>query len=110
MLYFGFCYFVSLQCNRNVSCRLQPLFMLHFVEGLPSSDLKGYAFEFGEHWYDIRTVIRYHEQHFSTWMANDDGEYCEFINLVFTDFLFSLPLCQKKVVSFLYISVFVFNL
>ncbi|XP_077340613.1 SUMO-specific isopeptidase USPL1 [Lithobates pipiens] len=56
---------------------LQPMFMLHFVEGLPSSDLKGFAFEFGEHWYDIRTVIRYRDQHFSTWMANDDGTWLE---------------------------------
>lgn len=56
---------------------LQPLFMLHFVEGLPSSDLKGFAFEFGEHWYDIRTVIRYRDQHFSTWMTNDDGTWLE---------------------------------
>nr|DBA32623.1 TPA: hypothetical protein GDO54_000400 [Pyxicephalus adspersus] len=56
---------------------LQCMFMLHFVEGLPSSDLKTYAFPFGDHWYEIRTVIRYRDQHFSTWMANDDDTWLE---------------------------------
>ncbi|KAM5180571.1 SUMO-specific isopeptidase USPL1 [Mantella aurantiaca] len=56
---------------------LQPMFMLHFVEGLPSSNLKEYAFQFGEHWYEISTVIRYRDQHFSTWMSNADDTWLE---------------------------------
>ncbi|XP_068122001.1 SUMO-specific isopeptidase USPL1 [Hyperolius riggenbachi] len=57
--------------------RLQPIFMIHFVEGLPSSDLKAYSFRFGEHCYEIKTVIKYRDQHFSTWSANDDDTWLE---------------------------------
>ncbi|CAH2225130.1 SUMO-specific isopeptidase USPL1 isoform X1 [Pelobates cultripes] len=57
--------------------KIHSIFMVHFVEGLPSNNLKLYSFKFEEHLYEAKGVIRYHGDHFSTWIANDDGTWME---------------------------------
>ncbi|XP_075055054.1 SUMO-specific isopeptidase USPL1 isoform X2 [Mixophyes fleayi] len=57
--------------------KLHSVFMVHFVEGLPTNDLEEYSFHFNGHLYQIRTVIRYRYDHFSSWTANDDGSWLE---------------------------------
>ncbi|XP_063807822.1 SUMO-specific isopeptidase USPL1 isoform X2 [Pseudophryne corroboree] len=57
--------------------KLHSVFMVHFVEGLPTNDLEEYSFQFKGHLYEISTVIRYRYDHFSTWIANDDGTWLE---------------------------------
>ncbi|KAG8452851.1 hypothetical protein GDO86_004586, partial [Hymenochirus boettgeri] len=57
--------------------KIHQIFMLHFVEGLPCNDLGAYAFKFEEHFYEVKTVIQYHNEHFSTWIANEDGSWLE---------------------------------
>ncbi|XP_075707800.1 SUMO-specific isopeptidase USPL1 [Rhinoderma darwinii] len=57
--------------------KLNSIFMVHFVEGLPSSDLNDYAFQFKGHSYEVKTVIKYRNKHFSTWISNSDGTWLE---------------------------------
>ncbi|XP_056417831.1 SUMO-specific isopeptidase USPL1 [Hyla sarda] len=57
--------------------RLNSVFMVHFVEGLPSSDLEDYSFQFQGHSYEVKAIIKYRNEHFSTWISNDDGTWLE---------------------------------
>uniref|UniRef100_A0A8C5QAC0 USP domain-containing protein n=1 Tax=Leptobrachium leishanense TaxID=445787 RepID=A0A8C5QAC0_9ANUR len=57
--------------------RVHSIFVLHFVEGLPSSDLQAYSFQFEENVYEVRGVIQYRGNHFSVWMECDDGTWLE---------------------------------
>ncbi|KAG8584909.1 hypothetical protein GDO81_004821 [Engystomops pustulosus] len=56
---------------------LNAMFMVHFVEGLPSNDLNKYSFQFHGHLYEVKEVIKYKNDHFSTWIANPDGSWLE---------------------------------
>ncbi|XP_066555800.1 SUMO-specific isopeptidase USPL1 [Amia ocellicauda] len=69
----------KLQQRRMVLERLHPIFMLHFVEGLPQNDLNAYAFDFQGKHYAVCTVIQYDEslKHFATWLRQDDGSWLE---------------------------------
>lgn len=51
--------------------------MLHFVEGLPDSDVRIYTFTFKGKRYSVTTVIQYNLQlkHFVTWIRNSDGTF-----------------------------------
>ncbi|NWI93048.1 USPL1 isopeptidase, partial [Pitta sordida] len=59
--------------------KVPPIFMLHFVEGLPHSNLKKYSFGFEEDTYQITSVVQYqtHKKHFITWSLNPDGTWLE---------------------------------
>uniref|UniRef100_A0A6I8T0F7 Ubiquitin specific peptidase like 1 n=2 Tax=Xenopus tropicalis TaxID=8364 RepID=A0A6I8T0F7_XENTR len=57
--------------------KIHDLFILHFVEGLPSNDLGMYSFHFEGCLYEVKTVIQYSEDHFSSWIANEDGTWLE---------------------------------
>ncbi|XP_041438585.1 SUMO-specific isopeptidase USPL1 isoform X2 [Xenopus laevis] len=57
--------------------KIHDIFILHFVEGLPSNDLGTYSFQFEGYLYEVRTVIQYREDHFSCWIAKDDGTWLE---------------------------------
>ncbi|XP_068572142.1 SUMO-specific isopeptidase USPL1 [Cebidichthys violaceus] len=78
----------------NVCCRknqrrtmmlesVPPVFALHFVEGLPDSDVRTYDFTFKEKRYSVTTVIQYNHQlkHFVTWICNSDGSWLEYDDL-----------------------------
>ncbi|KAK2499510.1 hypothetical protein MC885_018148 [Smutsia gigantea] len=61
-----------------LSHRVSPIFMLHFVEGLPHKDLEQYSFHFGGCLYHITSVIQYQaNNHFITWILNADGSWLE---------------------------------
>uniref|UniRef100_A0A1A7WJW2 Ubiquitin specific peptidase like 1 n=1 Tax=Iconisemion striatum TaxID=60296 RepID=A0A1A7WJW2_9TELE len=62
---------------------LSPVFVLHFVEGLPDSDVGLYTFTFKRKLYSVSTIIRYNHQlkHFVTWVRNDDGSWLEYDDL-----------------------------
>ncbi|XP_015235592.1 PREDICTED: SUMO-specific isopeptidase USPL1 [Cyprinodon variegatus] len=62
---------------------LPPVFALHFVEGLPDSDIRKYTFSFKGKCYFVSTVIQYNHQlkHFVTWINNEDGSWLEYDDL-----------------------------
>ncbi|XP_006894145.1 PREDICTED: SUMO-specific isopeptidase USPL1 [Elephantulus edwardii] len=56
--------------------KIPPLFMLHFVEGLPHNDLGWYAFHFEDSPYQVTSVIQYQaNNHFITWILEADGQW-----------------------------------
>ncbi|KAM4702375.1 SUMO-specific isopeptidase USPL1 [Discoglossus pictus] len=57
--------------------KINPIFMLHFVEGLPHNTLKFYSFLFDGHMYKISTIIQYSRKHFSTWISKENGTWLE---------------------------------
>ncbi|NXS11596.1 USPL1 isopeptidase, partial [Neodrepanis coruscans] len=59
--------------------KVPPILMLHFVEGLPHSNLKKYSFQFDEDTYQITSVVQYQtdKKHFITWSLNPDGTWLE---------------------------------
>ncbi|CDQ78894.1 unnamed protein product [Oncorhynchus mykiss] len=65
------------------SSRISPVFVLHFVEGLPDNDLCVYSFTFQQQEYSVTTVIQYDQQlkHFVTWIRRTDGSWLEFDDL-----------------------------
>ncbi|XP_073335278.1 SUMO-specific isopeptidase USPL1 isoform X2 [Pagrus major] len=67
--------------------RLPPVFMLHFVEGLPDNDVRIYTFTFKGKRYSVTTVIQYNQQlkHFVTWIRNSDGSWLEYDDLKHPD-------------------------
>ncbi|KAM8742139.1 SUMO-specific isopeptidase USPL1 isoform 2-T3 [Acanthopagrus schlegelii] len=67
--------------------RLAPVFMLHFVEGLPDNDVRIYTFTFKGKRFSITTVIQYNLQlkHFVTWIRNCDGSWLEYDDLKHPD-------------------------
>lgn len=64
-----------------------PVFVLHFVEGLPDSNVRIYAFSFKGKRYSVSTVIQYNCQlkHFVTWIRNSDGSWLEYDDLKHPD-------------------------
>ncbi|EHB03378.1 Ubiquitin-specific peptidase-like protein 1 [Heterocephalus glaber] len=78
--HFGPCNSCSSKSQRRkmVLERMSPIFMLHFVEGLPRSDLQHYAFHFEGCLYQITSVIQYQaNDHFITWNLHADGSWLE---------------------------------
>uniref|UniRef100_A0A8C8ZXN6 Ubiquitin specific peptidase like 1 n=1 Tax=Prolemur simus TaxID=1328070 RepID=A0A8C8ZXN6_PROSS len=66
------------QIRKMVLEKVSPLFMLHFVEGLPHNDLQRYAFHFEGCLYQITSVIQYKaNNHFITWSLDADGSWLE---------------------------------
>ncbi|XP_029029094.1 SUMO-specific isopeptidase USPL1 [Betta splendens] len=67
--------------------KVPPVFVLHFVEGLPDNDVKIYTFGFKGRRYSITTVIQYkHDlKHFVTWVSNSDGSWLEYDDLKHPD-------------------------
>ncbi|XP_073518591.1 SUMO-specific isopeptidase USPL1 [Phyllobates terribilis] len=74
------------QCNRcrhpkqkrkMVLEKLNSLFMVHFVDGSPTNDLDKYSFQFQGHLYEVKAIIKYKNDHFSTWILNKDGSWFE---------------------------------
>ncbi|XP_074243990.1 SUMO-specific isopeptidase USPL1 isoform X2 [Saimiri boliviensis] len=63
------------QIRKMILEKVSPIFMLHFVEGLPQNDLEHYAFHFEGCLYQITSVIQYQaNNHFITWILDaDDG-------------------------------------
>ncbi|XP_053312038.1 SUMO-specific isopeptidase USPL1 [Spea bombifrons] len=57
--------------------KVHSVFMLHFVEGLPSNDVQMYSFQLEGHMYEVKTVIQYQGDHFATWIATGDGTWLE---------------------------------
>ncbi|XP_013985196.1 SUMO-specific isopeptidase USPL1 isoform X2 [Salmo salar] len=77
------------KCNKRKQTRMlvlervSPVFVLHFVEGLPDNDLCVYSFTFQQQKYSVTTVIQYDQQlkHFVTWIRRPDGSWLEFDDL-----------------------------
>ncbi|XP_042167070.1 SUMO-specific isopeptidase USPL1 isoform X2 [Oncorhynchus tshawytscha] len=77
------------KCNKRKQTRMlvlervSPVFVLHFVEGLPDNDLCVYSFTFQQQEYSVTTVIQYDQQlkHFVTWIRRTDGSWLEFDDL-----------------------------
>ncbi|KAK2882016.1 SUMO-specific isopeptidase USPL1 isoform X2 [Channa argus] len=69
--------------------RVPPVFVLHFVEGLPDNDVKIYTFNFQGKCYSVTTVIQYNHRlkHFVTWICNSDGSWLEYDDLKY-------PVCK----------------
>ncbi|KAK2112669.1 SUMO-specific isopeptidase uspl1 [Saguinus oedipus] len=66
------------QIRKMILEKVSPIFMLHFVEGLPQNDLQHYAFHFEGCLYQITSVIQYQaNNHFITWILDDDGSWLE---------------------------------
>ncbi|PNI60461.1 USPL1 isoform 3 [Pan troglodytes] len=66
------------QIRKMVLEKVSPIFMLHFVEGLPQNDLQHYAFHFEGCLYQITSVIQYRaNNHFITWILDADGSWLE---------------------------------
>ncbi|XP_054433084.1 SUMO-specific isopeptidase USPL1 isoform X1 [Pteronotus mesoamericanus] len=66
------------QIRKMVLKKVSPIFMLHFVEGLPHSNLEHYSFHFDGCLYQITSVIQYHaNNHFITWILDADGSWLE---------------------------------
>lgn len=61
---------------------------LHFVQGLPDSDVGKYAFTFQGMDYRITTVIQYDTRlrHFVTWVACADGEWAISLTILLISF------------------------
>ncbi|XP_038618012.1 SUMO-specific isopeptidase USPL1 isoform X2 [Tachyglossus aculeatus] len=72
------------QRRKMVLEEVSSVFMLHFVEGLPSNDLQLYSFHFEGSFYQITGVIQYQvlKKHFVTWTLNSDGTWlkCDDLN------------------------------
>uniref|UniRef100_A0A8C3X1B5 Ubiquitin specific peptidase like 1 n=1 Tax=Catagonus wagneri TaxID=51154 RepID=A0A8C3X1B5_9CETA len=68
----------KLQRRKMVLEKVSPIFMLHFVEGLPHNDLQRYAFHSEGCLYQITSVIQYQaNNHFITWILDADGCWLE---------------------------------
>lgn len=74
-----------------------PVFVLHFVEGLPDNDVRIYTFNFKGKRYSVTMVIQYNHQlkHFVTWICNSKGRYFETNTVIvffpcFTNSIFSI--------------------
>ncbi|XP_048197518.1 SUMO-specific isopeptidase USPL1 isoform X2 [Perognathus longimembris pacificus] len=66
------------QIRKMVLETVPPIFMLHFVEGLPRSDLQHYTFHFEGSLYHITAVIQYRaSNHFIAWTLEPDGSWLE---------------------------------
>ncbi|XP_039718372.1 SUMO-specific isopeptidase USPL1 isoform X2 [Pteropus medius] len=66
------------QIRKMVLEKLSPVFMLHFVEGLPHSTLQHYVFRFEGAAYHVTAVIQYQaNNHFITWILDADGSWLE---------------------------------
>ncbi|XP_039111144.1 SUMO-specific isopeptidase USPL1 [Hyaena hyaena] len=66
------------QIRKMVLEKVSPIFMLHFVEGLPRDDLQHYSFHFEGCLYQITSVIQYQaNNHFITWILDADGTWLE---------------------------------
>ncbi|XP_004714894.3 SUMO-specific isopeptidase USPL1 [Echinops telfairi] len=66
------------QIRRMTLEKLSPVFMVHFVEGLPHGDLQQYAFHFAGTLYRATSVIQYRaNSHFITWILDADGSWLE---------------------------------
>nr|XP_010949834.1 SUMO-specific isopeptidase USPL1 [Camelus bactrianus]XP_045370104.1 SUMO-specific isopeptidase USPL1 [Camelus bactrianus] len=66
------------QIRKMVLEKVSPIFMLHFVEGLPHSDLERYSFHSEGCLYQITSVIQYQaNNHFITWILDADGSWLE---------------------------------
>ncbi|XP_026920432.2 SUMO-specific isopeptidase USPL1 isoform X3 [Acinonyx jubatus] len=66
------------QIRKMVLEKVSPIFMLHFVEGLPRNDLQHYSFHFEGCLYQITSVIQYQaNNHFITWILDADGTWLE---------------------------------
>ncbi|XP_075418929.1 SUMO-specific isopeptidase USPL1 [Tenrec ecaudatus] len=66
------------QIRRMTLEKLSPVFMVHFVEGLPHNDLQQYAFRFAGSLYQVTSVIQYQaKSHFITWIADAGGGWLE---------------------------------
>uniref|UniRef100_M3XZM8 Ubiquitin specific peptidase like 1 n=1 Tax=Mustela putorius furo TaxID=9669 RepID=M3XZM8_MUSPF len=66
------------QIRKMVLEKVSPVFMLHFVEGLPHNDLQHYSFHFEGCLYQITSVIQYQaNNHFITWILEADGSWLE---------------------------------
>ncbi|XP_003913775.2 SUMO-specific isopeptidase USPL1 isoform X1 [Papio anubis] len=66
------------QIRKMVLETVSPIFMLHFVEGLPQNDLQHYTFHFEGCPYQITSVIQYRaNNHFITWILDADGSWLE---------------------------------
>lgn len=64
-----------------------PVFVLHFVDGLPNNDVRMYTFTFKGKRHSVTTVIQYNQQlkHFVTWVSNSDGSWLEYDDLKHPD-------------------------
>ncbi|XP_027784725.2 SUMO-specific isopeptidase USPL1 isoform X1 [Marmota flaviventris] len=66
------------QIRKMVLEKVSPIFMLHFVEGLPQNDMEHYAFHFEGCLYQATSVIQYQtKNHFITWILDADGSWLE---------------------------------
>lgn len=66
------------QIRKMVLKKVSPIFMLHFVEGLPHNNLQHYSFLFEGCLYQITSVIQYYaNNHFITWILCVDGSWLE---------------------------------
>ncbi|XP_069747668.1 SUMO-specific isopeptidase USPL1 isoform X2 [Narcine bancroftii] len=67
------------QRRRMLFERISSIYMLHFVDGLPSLDLDAFKFDFQGNLYKICTIIQYLEKmkHFVTWIQNSDGSWLQ---------------------------------
>ncbi|XP_067419038.1 SUMO-specific isopeptidase USPL1 isoform X2 [Emydura macquarii macquarii] len=67
------------QRRKMILEKVPPIFMVHFVEGLPHNDLKNYSFQFEGDFYQVTTVVQYQKdpKHFKTWALNPDGTWLE---------------------------------
>ncbi|XP_067842084.1 SUMO-specific isopeptidase USPL1 isoform X2 [Heptranchias perlo] len=67
------------QKRKMVLDRVSSVYMLHFVDGLPHTDMDTYRFDFQGNSYRICTIIQYLQdvKHFVTWIQNSDGSWLE---------------------------------
>uniref|UniRef100_G3T0D7 Ubiquitin specific peptidase like 1 n=1 Tax=Loxodonta africana TaxID=9785 RepID=G3T0D7_LOXAF len=66
------------QIRKMVLEKVSPIFMVHFVEGLPHNDLQQYLFHFEDSIYQVTSVIQYQaNNHFITWILDADGSWLE---------------------------------
>nr|KAF6375747.1 ubiquitin specific peptidase like 1 [Pipistrellus kuhlii] len=66
------------QIRKMVLKEMSPIFMLHFVQGLPHTNFQHYSFLFEGCFYQITSVIQYHaNNHFITWILCVDGSWLE---------------------------------
>ncbi|GLD75450.1 SUMO-specific isopeptidase USPL1 isoform X1, partial [Lates japonicus] len=77
----------QLSTYRPVNTSVPPVFVLHFVEGLPDNDVRIYTFNFKGKRYSVTMVIQYNHQlkHFVTWICNSDGSWQEYDDLKHPD-------------------------
>ncbi|KAG9351815.1 hypothetical protein JZ751_023066 [Albula glossodonta] len=76
-------HFECAACGHSFSNSVSPVFMLHFVEGLPQNDVTAYSFDFKGNHHVVSTVIQYdqHLKHFVTWIQDSSGSWLEFDDL-----------------------------